>query len=163
VTPGEFTPVEVAVLKGRTSKSSLGGKIMSTEILTVVVSTALIAGLFTITIVELYRRRLAAAALSAFATCSTAHIVFVMSAWKGAAVAYLDAPTMESAAWPPISSLPTVAYDSTAWAAVVFLMASVVLGAIEWKRRRVAEKEMAAFLMDILGVDKSKENESEKD
>jgi len=38
-----------------------------------------------------------------------------------------------------------------------------VLGAIEWKRRRVAEKEMAAFLMDILGVDKSKENESEKD
>jgi len=70
---------------------------------------------------------------------------------------------MESAAWPPISSLPTVAYDSTAWAAVVFLMVSVVLGAIEWKRRRVAEKEMAAFLMDILGVDKSKENESEKD
>jgi len=34
---------------------------------------------------------------------------------------------------------------------------------IEWKRRRVAEKEMAAFLMDILGVDKSKENESEED
>ena len=56
---------------------------MSTEILTVVVSTALIAGLFTLTIVELYRRRLATAALAAFATCATAHIVLVMSAWKG--------------------------------------------------------------------------------
>ena len=136
---------------------------MSTEILTVVVSTALIAGLFTLTIVELYRRRLATAALAAFATCATAHIVLVMSAWKGAAVAYLDAPTMESAAWPPISSLPTVAYDATAWAAVVFLMMSVVFGAVEWRRRKAAEKEMAGFLMSIFGVNESEENESEKD
>ena len=55
-TRGEFTPLEVAALKGCTSKFSLGG-IMSTEILAVVVSTALIAGLFTVDIMELYRRR----------------------------------------------------------------------------------------------------------
>ena len=55
-TRGEFTPLEVAALKGCTSKFSLGG-IMFTEILAVVVSTALIAGLFTVDIMELYRRR----------------------------------------------------------------------------------------------------------
>ena len=136
---------------------------MSTEFLTTVVSVALISGLSTLTIVKLYRRQLAAAALAAFATCATVHIVFVMNAWKGVAVAYLDAPTMESAAWPPISSLPTVAYDATAWAAVVFLMMSVVLGTIEWKLRKAAEKEMAAFLAEYFGVNKPKKNESEKD
>ena len=45
VTPGEFTPVEVAVLKGRTSKFSLGGKIMSTTRSTIVIILLAVFGL----------------------------------------------------------------------------------------------------------------------
>ncbi len=44
-TPGEFTPVEVAVLKGRTSKFSLGGKIMSTTRSTIVIILLAVFGL----------------------------------------------------------------------------------------------------------------------
>ena len=45
VTPGEFTPVEVAVLKGHTSKFSLGGKIMSTTRSTIVIILLAVFGL----------------------------------------------------------------------------------------------------------------------
>ena len=44
-TPGEFTPVEVTVLKGRTSKFSLGGKIMSTTRSTIVIILLAVFGL----------------------------------------------------------------------------------------------------------------------
>ena len=44
-TPGEFTPVEVAVLKSRTSKFSLGGKIMSTTRSTIVIILLAVFGL----------------------------------------------------------------------------------------------------------------------
>lgn len=66
-------------------------------------------------------------------------------------------------AWPPISSLSTAVYDISAWAAVVFLMTSVALGAVEWRRKKAAEKELAAALMKFFGVNESEENESEKD
>ena len=139
---------------------------MSTTALTVVVSATLIAGLLILAVVALYRRRLAAAALAAAALFAALHIVFVSLAWEGVAVAYLDAPlTVQrwEVAWPPISSLPTAAYDTSAWAAIVFLTTSIVLGVIEWRRRKAAEKEMAGFLMNFFGVKESKENESEED
>ena len=153
-------------MKGRTSEFSLEGEIVSTEILTLVAAVTLIAGLFVVAIVALYRRRLAKAALAAAALFAALHIVFVSLAWEGVAVAYLDAPlTVQQweVAWPPISSLPTAAYDTSAWAAVVFLTTSIVLGVIEWRRRKAAEKEMAGFLMNFFEVNESKENESEED
>ena len=135
---------------------------MSTTALTVVVVVALVAGLFTASVAALYRRRLAAAALAAAAMCATAHIVFVMSAWEEAASAYLDAPPTMPAAMPPISSLPTAMYDAPAWAAMVLLATGIVFGAIEWKHRRAAEKEMVAFLKDLFGINKPEENKSEE-
>jgi len=43
-------------------------------------------------------------------------------------------------------------------------MMSVVLGAIEWKRRRAAEKEMAAFLKYLFGGNEdTKPEKSEED
>lgn len=138
---------------------------MSTTALTVVVSATLIVGLLILTIVALYRRRLAAAALAAAAMCATTHIVFVMSAWEGAASAYLDAHlTMrwgESVAWPPISSLPTAAYDASAWAAVAFLATGIVLAVIQRHRRKAAEKEMAELLMHFFGGNEPEESEED--
>ena len=135
---------------------------MSTTALTVVVVVALIAGLFAASVAALYRRRLAAAALAAAAMCATAHIVFVMSAWEGAASAYLDAPlTMQSVAWPPISSLPTSAYDAPAWASVVFLTTSIVLAVVQWRRRKAAEKELAKALMNFFGVNEDTKPEED--
>ena len=143
---------------------------MSTEILTLVAAVTLIAGLLSISVMELYKHRLAKSALSASAMCAATHIAFVMVAWRQAADACFDShraiATMqlgELAEWPPVSLLPTAAYDSSAWASIIFFMVAIVLGAVEWRKRKAAEKEMAAFLMDLLGVDKSKESESEKD
>lgn len=140
---------------------------MSTTALTVVIVVALIAGLFAASVAALYRRRLAAAALAAAAMCATAHIVFVMSAWEGVAVAYLDAPlTVQrwEVAWPPISSFSTVAYDATAWVSVLFLTTSIVLAVIQWRRRKAAEKEMAKALMEFFGANRGNEpEESEED
>ena len=145
---------------------------MSTESLTLVAAVTLIAGLFVVAITELYRRRLAKAALATAALFAALHVTFVYLAWSELAIAYLNAP-LSAQRWevkhPPISSLPTAAYDFSAWASALFLMMSVVLGAIEWKRRRATEKEMAAFLKDLLfGVNEPEENqyeenESEKD
>ena len=138
---------------------------MSTEFLTTVVSIALIAGLFVVSVMELYKRRLAKSALSASAMCVAAHIAFVMVAWRSAADGCFDSHraivTMrlgELADWPPVSSLPTIAYDSSAWASIIFFVIAIVLGAIEFRRRKAAEKEMAAFLMDLFGANKSEEN-----
>ena len=140
---------------------------MSTEFLTTVVSIALIAGLFAFTIVSLYRHRLSTAALSAAGLFATIHITFVALAWSELAIAYLDAPlTVQrwEVAWPPISLLPTAAYDFSAWASIIFFMVSIVLGAIEWKRRRAAEKEMAAFLKRLFGGNEdTKPEKSEED
>lgn len=139
---------------------------MSTESLTLVAAVTLIAGLFVVAITELYRRRLAKAALATAALFAALHVTFVYLAWSELAIAYLNAP-LSAQRWevkhPPISSLPTAAYDSSAWASIIFFMVAIVLGAVEWRKRKAAEKEMAAFLMDLLGVDKSKESESEKD
>ena len=164
---GEFTPVEVAVLKGRTSKSSLGGKIMSTEFLTTVVSIALIAGLFVVSVMELYKRRLAKSALSASAMCAALHVAFVYLAWSELAIAYLNAP-LSARRWevepPSISLLPTAAYDASAWASVIFFTLAIVLRAVEFRRRKAAEKEMAAFLTDLFGADEdTKPEKSEED
>ena len=140
---------------------------MSTAILTAIVSVTLITGLLAFTIVSLYRHRLSTAALSTAVLFATIHIMFVALAWSELAIAYLDAPlTVQrwEVAWPPISLLPTAAYDFSAWASIIFFMVSIVLGAIEWKRRRAAEKEMAAFLKYILfGVNEPEENKSEED
>ena len=134
---------------------------MSTAVLTVAISVTLIAGLLAFTIVSLYRHRLSTAALSAAGLFATIHITFVALAWSELAIAYLDAPlTVQrwEAAWPPISLLPTAAYDFSAWASVIFFTLAIVLGAIEFRRRKAAEKEMAAFLMDLFGANKSEEN-----
>ena len=144
---------------------------MSTEILTLVAAVTLITGLFTISVMELYKRRLAKSALSASAMCAATHIAFVMVAWRSAANACFDShraiATMrlgELADWPPISLLPTAVYDFSAWASVIFFVIAIVLGAIEWKRRKAAEKEMAAFLMEYFGANKgTKPEESEED
>ena len=140
---------------------------MSTEFLTTVVSIALIAGLFVVSVMELYKRRLAKSALSASAMCAALHVAFVYLAWSELAIAYLDAPlTVQrwEVAWPPISSLSTMIYDAPAWAAIISFMMSVVLGAIEWKRRRAAEKEMAAFLKYLFGGNEdTKPEKSEED
>ena len=134
---------------------------MSTAVLTVAISVTLIAGLLAFTIVSLYRHRLSTAALSAAGLFATIHITFVALAWSELAIAYLDAPlTVQrwEVAWPPISLLPTAAYDFSAWASVIFFTLAIVLGAIEFRRRKAAEKEMAAFLMDLFGANKSEEN-----
>lgn len=134
---------------------------MSTEFLTTVVSIALIAGLFVVSVMELYKRRLARSALSASAMCAALHVAFVYLAWSELAIAYLDAPlTVQrwEVAWPPISLLPTTAYDASAWASVIFFTLAIVLGAVEFRRRKAAEKEMAAFLMKLFGANKSEEN-----
>lgn len=144
---------------------------MSTEILTLVVTVTLIAGLFTSSVMELYKRRLMKSALSASAMCAATHIAFIMVAWRAAAHGCFDShraiATMrlgELADWPPISLLPTAAYDFSAWASVIFFTLAIVLGAIEWKLRKAAEKEMADFLKDILfGVNEPEENKSEED
>lgn len=127
---------------------------MSTEILTLVAAVTLIAGLFVVAIVALYRRRLAKAALAAAALFAALHIVFVSLAWEAAATNYT---------LPGIASLPTGIYDAPAWAAVAFSVTGIVLATIERHRRKVAEKEMAAALMHFFGVNESKENESEED
>ena len=134
---------------------------MSTEFLTTFVSVALIAGLFTLTIVKLYQRRLAAAAFAAAATCTTVHIVFVSLAWEGAMIACLNAPTMESVEWPPITSFPTAVYDAPAWAAVAFLITGIVLAVIQQYRKKVAEKKLVKYLTHSLGANGG--NEPEKD
>lgn len=135
---------------------------MSTEFLTTFVSVALIAGLFTLTIVKLYQRRLAAAAFAAAATCTTVHIVFVSLAWEGAMIACLNAPTMESVEWPPITSFPTAVYDAPAWAAVVFLTTGIVLAAIQRRRQKAAEKKLLeAVMRSFRRINEG--NESEKD
>ena len=134
---------------------------MSTAILTAIVSVTLITGLLAFTIVSLYRHRLSTAALSTAVLFATIHIMFVALAWSELAIAYLDAPlTVQrwEVAWPPISLLPTAAYDFSAWASVIFFTLAIVLGAIEFRRRKAAEKEMAAFLMDLFGANKSEEN-----
>ena len=140
---------------------------MSTAVLTVAISVTLIAGLLAFTIVSLYRHRLSTAALSAAGLFATIHITFVALAWSELAIAYLDAPlTVQrwEVAWPPISLLPTAAYDFSAWASIIFFMVSIVLGAIEWKRRRAAEKEMAAFLKRLFGGNEdTKPEKSEED
>ncbi|MBF1033515.1 hypothetical protein [Candidatus Nanosynbacter sp. TM7-053] len=140
---------------------------MSTAVLTVAISVTLIAGLLAFTIVSLYRHRLSTAALSAAGLFATIHITFVALAWSELAIAYLDAPlTVQrwEVAWPPISSLSTMIYDAPAWAAIISFMMSVVLGAIEWKRRRAAEKEMAAFLKYLFGGNEdTKPEKSEED
>ena len=134
---------------------------MSTTALTVVVVLALAAGLFTASVAALYRRRLAAAVLAAAAMCATTHIVFVMRAWEEAASAYLDAPPTMPTAMPPISSLPTAAYDAPAWAAMVLLATGIVLGLIERRRRKVAEKELAKALMHFYGVNEDTKPEED--
>ena len=137
---------------------------MSTEILTTMSSIALIVGLLTVSIVALYRHRLAAAALAAAAACAAAHVVLISLAWEGVAGAYLDAPLTVrrwEVAWPPISSLSTMAYDATAWVAMVLLATGIVLAVIERHRRKVAEKEMAKALMHFFGA--NKDDESEED
>ena len=138
---------------------------MSTEILTLAVTVTLIAGLFTSSVMELYKRRLTKSALSASAMCAATHIAFIMVAWRAAAHGCFDShraiATMrlgELADWPPISLLPTAAYDFSAWASVIFFVIAIVLGAVEFRRRKAAEKEMAAFLMDLFGANKSEEN-----
>ena len=134
---------------------------MSTAVLTVAISVTLIAGLLAFTIVSLYRHRLSTAALSAAGLFATIHITFVALAWSELAIAYLDAPlTVQrwEVAWPPISLLPTAAYDFSAWASVIFFTLAIVLGAIEFRRRKAAEKEMAAFLMKLFEANKSEEN-----
>lgn len=152
-------------MKGRTSEFSLEGEIVSTDILTAIVSATLVFGFGAVALRELYHRRLAAAALAAAATCAVAHVVFVMVAWKEAASAYLDAHlTMrwgESVAWPPISSLPTAAYDASAWAAVAFLATGIVLAVIQRHRRKAAEKEMAELLMHFFGDNEPEESEED--
>jgi hypothetical protein len=153
-TPGEFTPVEVAVLKGRTSKSSLGGEIMSTEILTTITIYILVGGLSAALTEALYCRQLAKASVLAAAVSAAIHLVFVMSAWKEAA---------EEVPHPGVSSLPTAVYDATAWAAVVFLTTGIVLAAIQQHRREVAKKKLVKYLTHSLGVNEPEENESEKD
>lgn len=145
---GEHAPLEVAVLKGRTSEFSLKGEIVSTEILTVVVSTALIVGLFVLTIVALYRRRLAAAALAAAATCAVVHIVFISLAWEGAASMRGE----ESAAMPPISSLPTGIYDAPAWAAVAFLVTGAIGGVVHQIRLRRRREDIKRYFEHLLGL-----------
>ena len=140
---------------------------MSTEFLTTVVSIALIAGLFVVSVMELYKRRLAKSALSASAMCAALHVAFVYLAWSELAIAYLNAP-LSARRWevepPSISLLPTAVYDASAWASVIFFTLAIVLGAIEWKLRKAAEKEMAAFLKYILfGVNEPEENKSEED
>ena len=150
-------------MKGRTSEFSLEGEIVSTDILTAIVSATLVFGFGAVALRELYHRRLAAAALAAAATCAVAHVAFVMVAWKEAASAYLDAPlTMrqgeELAAMPPISSLPTGAYDAPAWASLAFLATGIVLAIIQRHRRKAAEKEMAELLMHLFGGDESEED-----
>ena len=140
---------------------------MSTAVLTVAISVTLIAGLLAFTIVSLYRHRLSTAALSAAGLFATIHITFVALAWSELAIAYLDAPLTVhrwEVAWPPISSLSTMIYDAPAWAAIISFMMSVVLGAIEWKRRRAAEREMAAFLKYLFGGNEdTKPEKSEED
>ena len=134
---------------------------MSTAVLTVAISVTLIAGLLAFTIVSLYRHRLSTGLFA------TIHITFVALAWSELAIAYLDAPlTVQrwEVAWPPISSLSTMIYDAPAWAAIISFMMSVVLGAIEWKRRRAAEREMAAFLKYLFGGNEdTKPEKSEED
>ena len=144
---------------------------MSTEILTFVAAVSLIAGLFGISVMELYKRRLAKSALSASAMCAATHIAFVMVAWREAASACFDShraiATMqlgELAEWPPVSLLPTAAYDFSAWASAIFLMMSVVLGTIEWRRRKNVERALAKALMDYFGVNEdTKPEEYEED
>ncbi len=137
---------------------------MSTNILTATVSVTLVVNLGVVAVMALHHRKLVEAAFAAAATCATAHIVFVMIAWKEAASAYLDAPpTMrgeELAAMPPISSLPTAMYDAPAWAALAFLATGAVLAVIELHRIK-AEIELAEALTRSLGVNEG--DESEKD
>lgn len=140
---------------------------MSTAVLTVAISVTLIAGLLAFTIVSLYRHRLSTAALSAAGLFATIHITFVALAWSELAIAYLDAPlTVQrwEVAWPPISLLPTAAYDFSAWASVIFFTLAIVLGAIEFRRRKAAEKALAKALMDYFGLNEdTKPEKSEED
>ena len=136
---------------------------MSTDILTAIVSATLVFGFGAVALRELYHRRLAAAALAAAATCAVAHVVFVMVAWKEAASAYLDAPlTMrqgeELAAMPPISSLPTGAYDAPAWASLAFLATGIILAALQWRRERVMKKQLEQFFKCLFEPDETEEN-----
>ena len=128
---------------------------MSTIPLTVVVVVVLIAGLFAAAGAALFRRRLPEAALTTAAALAATHLTFVAVAWEAAANSY---------ELPAIASLPTAVYDAPAWASVVFLTTSIVLGVIEWRRRKAAEKEMAKALMEFFGVNRGNEpEESEKD
>ena len=151
-TPGEFTPVEVAVLKSRTSKNSLEGEIMSTEILTTITVYALMGGLNAALLEALYRRQLVKASVLAAAVSAVIHLAFVMSAWKEAA---------EEVPYPGVSSLPTAVYDAPAWAAVVFLTTGIILEVIQRRRQKAAEKKLLEALMRSFGVNEG--NESEKD
>lgn len=153
-TRGEFTPLEVVALKGCTSKFSLEGEIMSTEILTTITVFALVGGLSAALTEALHRRRLVRASVFAAAEFGVIHIALVMSAWKEAA---------EEVPHPGVSSLPTAVYDATAWAAVVFLTTGVVLAAIQQHRREVAKKKLVKYLTHSLGVNEPEENGSEKD
>ena len=129
---------------------------MSTTLLTVTMAATVIIGLFLEAGVELYRRRLAAASFTAAAGFATLHLAFIAIAWRAAA-------TVGEAPYPAVASLPTAIYDLTAWIAVAFLATGIVLGLIERRRRKAAEKELAAALMHFFGVNESKENESEED
>jgi hypothetical protein len=151
-TPGEFTPVEVAVLKSRTSKNSLEGEIMSTEILTTITVFALVGGLSAALTGALHRRRLVRASVLAAAEFGVIHIALVMSAWKEAA---------EEVPHPGVSSLPTAVYDAPAWAAIAFLATGIVLEAVKQHRREVAKKKLVKYLTHSLGVNGG--NESEED
>ena len=153
-TRGEFTPLEVAALKGCTSKFSLEGEIMSTEILTTITVFALVGGLSAALTEALHRRRLVRASVFAAAEFGVIHITLVMSAWEVAA---------EEAPYPVVSPLLTAACDAPAWVAIAFLTTGIVLAAIQRHREKVAEKKLIAALTEPFGVNEPEENESEKD
>lgn len=120
---------------------------MSTVWLTV--SVVLIVGLFLRAAAELYHRRLIAASALAAAAFAATHITFVAVAWKSAA-------TSEDLSG--VASLPTAAYDTTAWIALVLLVVAAVgngVYAIHLHRRR---KAVERYFEHIFGLYKADED-----
>ena len=91
---------------------------MSTIWLTITVSIMLIVGLFLRAAAELYRHRLVVASLLAAAGFAALHLAFIAIAWQAAATVAEEEP------YPAVASLPTAAYDMSAWIALVLLVAA---------------------------------------